>query len=74
MLVLCFTDASPLSPAVSAEMLQKNLDSMGQQIKTLEKSLEVFPPPQSDKDLFVEKMSISFYSSTLFYYNIHAKI
>lgn len=33
---------------------------MGQQIKKLEKSLETFPPPQSDKDLFVEKISISF--------------
>lgn len=72
--MLCFIDASPLSTAVSAETLQKNLDSMGQQIKNLEKSLEIFPPPQSDKDLFAEKMSISFYSPTLFYYNIYAKI
>lgn len=48
-----------LSSAVSAETLQKNLDMMGLQIKKLEKSLETFPPPQSDKDLFVENMSIS---------------
>ncbi|KAM8909943.1 protein diaphanous homolog 1-like isoform 1-T1 [Spinachia spinachia] len=42
---------------VSAETLQKNLDLMGRQIKNLKKDLETFPPPQSDKDLFVEKMS-----------------
>ncbi|XP_070769348.1 protein diaphanous homolog 1-like [Enoplosus armatus] len=42
---------------VSAETIQKNLDLMGRQIKNLEKDLETFPPPQSDKDLFVEKMS-----------------
>lgn len=42
---------------VSAETLQKNLDLMGQQIKKLEKTLETFPPAQSDKDLFVEKIS-----------------
>ncbi|KAJ4945521.1 hypothetical protein JOQ06_023205 [Pogonophryne albipinna] len=41
---------------VSAETLQKNLEQMGRQIKTLEKDLETFPPPQNDKDLFVEKM------------------
>ncbi|KAI4819139.1 hypothetical protein KUCAC02_004416 [Chaenocephalus aceratus] len=41
---------------VSAETLQKNLELMGRQIKTLEKDLETFPPPQNDKDLFVEKM------------------
>ncbi|KAM4621830.1 protein diaphanous homolog 1 [Polymixia lowei] len=45
---------------VSAETLQKNIDQMGSQIKSLEKDIETFPPPQSDKDLFVEKMSISF--------------
>ncbi|KAF7664313.1 hypothetical protein LDENG_00180890 [Lucifuga dentata] len=38
---------------VSAETLQKNLEQMGRQIKNLEKDLETFPPPQSDKDLFV---------------------
>nr|XP_033948024.1 protein diaphanous homolog 1-like isoform X1 [Pseudochaenichthys georgianus] len=43
---------------VSAETLQKNLELMGRQIKTLEKDLETFPPPQNDKDLFVEKMAI----------------
>lgn len=48
-----------ISSAVSAETLQKNLDQMGRQIKNLKKDLETFPPPQSDKDLFVEKMSIS---------------
>ncbi|XP_056294927.1 protein diaphanous homolog 1 [Pseudoliparis swirei] len=42
---------------VSAETLQKNLDMMGRQIKNLEKDLETFPPPQNDKDQFVEKMS-----------------
>lgn len=42
---------------VSAETLQKNLEMMGRQIKSLEKSIETFPPPQNDKDLFVEKMS-----------------
>lgn len=40
---------------------------MGQQIKKLEKSLETFPPPQSDKDLFVEKISISFYLFLSYY-------
>ncbi|XP_051276905.1 protein diaphanous homolog 1 [Dicentrarchus labrax] len=42
---------------VSAETLQKNLELMGRQIKSMEKDLETFPPPQNDKDLFVEKMS-----------------
>uniref|UniRef100_A0A671RW92 Diaphanous related formin 1 n=1 Tax=Sinocyclocheilus anshuiensis TaxID=1608454 RepID=A0A671RW92_9TELE len=48
---------------VSAETLQKNLDQMGKQIKDLEKDIETFPPPQSDRDKFVEKMTISFTSS-----------
>ncbi|XP_056132785.1 protein diaphanous homolog 1 [Lampris incognitus] len=43
---------------VSAETLQKSLDQMNRQIKNLEKDLKTFPPPQSDRDLFVEKMSI----------------
>ncbi|XP_058263850.1 protein diaphanous homolog 1 isoform X1 [Hemibagrus wyckioides] len=43
---------------VSAETLQKNLDQMGKQIKDLEKDIETFPPPQNDKDKFVEKMTI----------------
>ncbi|KAM3867303.1 protein diaphanous homolog 1 [Diretmus argenteus] len=43
---------------VSAETLQKNIEQMGRQIKNMTKDLETFPPPQSDKDLFVEKMSI----------------
>ncbi|XP_061541002.1 LOW QUALITY PROTEIN: protein diaphanous homolog 1-like [Phycodurus eques] len=47
---------------VSAETLQKNVELMGRQIKSLEKDLETFPPAQNDKDLFVEKMS-SFVSS-----------
>ncbi|XP_076148848.1 protein diaphanous homolog 1-like [Alosa pseudoharengus] len=47
---------------VSAEMLQKNLGQMGKQIQNLEKDIESFPPPQSDKDKFVEKMTISFTS------------
>ncbi|XP_008325243.1 protein diaphanous homolog 1 isoform X1 [Cynoglossus semilaevis] len=42
---------------VSAETIQKNIELMGRQIKNLEKDIEKFPPPQSDKDLFVEKMS-----------------
>ncbi|XP_054454189.1 protein diaphanous homolog 1-like [Anoplopoma fimbria] len=42
---------------VPAEILQKNLELMGRQIKNLEKDLETFPPPQNDKDQFVEKMS-----------------
>ncbi|XP_035265796.1 protein diaphanous homolog 1 [Anguilla anguilla] len=42
---------------VSAETLQKNIDQMGRQIAGLEKDIETFPPPQSDKDKFVEKMS-----------------
>uniref|UniRef100_A0AAR2JCZ5 Diaphanous related formin 1 n=1 Tax=Pygocentrus nattereri TaxID=42514 RepID=A0AAR2JCZ5_PYGNA len=45
---------------VSAETLQKNLDQMGKQIKSLEKDIETFPPPQSENDKFVEKMTISF--------------
>uniref|UniRef100_A0AAY4DMP9 Diaphanous related formin 1 n=1 Tax=Denticeps clupeoides TaxID=299321 RepID=A0AAY4DMP9_9TELE len=49
---------------VSAEMLQKNLAQMGKQIKSLEKDIETFPPPQNDRDKFVEKMTISFTSST----------
>uniref|UniRef100_A0A3Q0R4V1 Diaphanous related formin 1 n=1 Tax=Amphilophus citrinellus TaxID=61819 RepID=A0A3Q0R4V1_AMPCI len=44
---------------VSAETIQKNLEMMGRQIKTLEKDLETFPPPQNDKDLFVEKIFVS---------------
>lgn len=55
-----------LSPAVSAETMQKNLEQMGRQIKNLQTDLETFPPAQSDKDLFVEKMTISFYSLTYF--------
>lgn len=42
---------------VSVENLQKNLDQMEKQIKNLEKDIETFPPPQSDKDKFVEKMT-----------------
>uniref|UniRef100_A0A8K9Y1Z1 Diaphanous related formin 1 n=1 Tax=Oncorhynchus mykiss TaxID=8022 RepID=A0A8K9Y1Z1_ONCMY len=45
---------------VSAETLQKNLVQMGCALKTLDKDLETFPPPQSDRDMFVEKMTISF--------------
>ncbi|XP_026095469.1 protein diaphanous homolog 1-like isoform X3 [Carassius auratus] len=42
---------------VSVETLQKNLDQMGKQVKDLEKDLETFPPPQSDRDKYVEKMT-----------------
>ncbi|XP_069575929.1 protein diaphanous homolog 1-like [Brachyistius frenatus] len=48
---------------VSAETIQKNLELMGRQIKTLKKDLETFPPPQNDKDLFVEKILNSFVSN-----------
>uniref|UniRef100_A0A672FJF5 Diaphanous related formin 1 n=1 Tax=Salarias fasciatus TaxID=181472 RepID=A0A672FJF5_SALFA len=44
---------------VSAETIQKNLELMGRQIKDLEKSLETFPPPQNDKDMFVEKIFVT---------------
>ncbi|XP_063045485.1 protein diaphanous homolog 1 [Engraulis encrasicolus] len=44
---------------VSAEMLQKNMAQMGKNISKLENDIKSFPPPQSDKDLFVEKMTIS---------------
>uniref|UniRef100_A0A8C2WGI6 Diaphanous related formin 1 n=1 Tax=Cyclopterus lumpus TaxID=8103 RepID=A0A8C2WGI6_CYCLU len=43
---------------VAAESLQKNLELMGRQIKNLEKDLETFPPPQNDKDQFVEKIFV----------------
>ncbi len=58
-----FSLSLSLSLSVSAETLQKNLDQMGKQIKSLEKDIETFPPPQSDRDKFVEKMAISFTSS-----------
>uniref|UniRef100_A0AAZ3SMQ9 Diaphanous related formin 1 n=1 Tax=Oncorhynchus tshawytscha TaxID=74940 RepID=A0AAZ3SMQ9_ONCTS len=45
---------------VSAETLQKNLEQMGRALKSLDKDLETFPPPQSDRDMFIEKMNISF--------------
>uniref|UniRef100_A0A672G3U4 Diaphanous related formin 1 n=1 Tax=Salarias fasciatus TaxID=181472 RepID=A0A672G3U4_SALFA len=48
-----------LSMTVSAETIQKNLELMGRQIKDLEKSLETFPPPQNDKDMFVEKIFVT---------------
>ncbi|XP_034738911.1 protein diaphanous homolog 1-like isoform X3 [Etheostoma cragini] len=59
--VMSFTDELihvEKASRVSAETLQKNLELMGRQIKSLEKDLETFPPPQNDKDLFVEKMTI----------------
>lgn len=62
---------SLMSPTVSAETLQKNLELMGRQIKKLEKDLETFPPPQNNKDLFVEKMSISFYISHIYILQRH---
>ncbi|KAF1384738.1 hypothetical protein PFLUV_G00123280 [Perca fluviatilis] len=60
--VMSFTDELihvEKASRVSAETIQKNLELMGRQIKSLEKDLETFPPPQNDKDLFVEKMTIS---------------
>lgn len=65
--------SSLISPTVSAETLQKNLELMGQQIKNLEKNLETFPPPQNDKDLFVEKMSISSFISALYFTRAQTK-
>lgn len=50
----------PVSSSVSVETLQKNLDSMGSQIKKLEAQLKTSEPQENEKDLFVEKMSISF--------------
>lgn len=35
---------------------------MGNQIKKLEEELKGFKPQENEKDLFVEKMSISFYT------------
>lgn len=61
------------SPTVSAETLQKNLELMGRQIKKLEKDLETFPPPQNNKDLFVEKMSISFFISAIYFTKAQTK-
>uniref|UniRef100_A0A669D9S6 Diaphanous related formin 1 n=1 Tax=Oreochromis niloticus TaxID=8128 RepID=A0A669D9S6_ORENI len=58
--VMSFTDELihvEKASRVSAETIQKNLEMMGRQIKSLEKDLETFPPPQNDKDLFAEKMS-----------------
>ncbi|TDH07568.1 hypothetical protein EPR50_G00108020 [Perca flavescens] len=60
--VMSFTDELihvEKASRVSAETIQKNLELMGRQIKSLEKDLETFPPPQNDMDLFVEKMTIS---------------
>ncbi|KPP76589.1 hypothetical protein Z043_104054, partial [Scleropages formosus] len=59
---LCYDMTSACWSLVSAETLQKNIDQMGKQIKSLEKDIETFPPPQSENDLFVEKMTISFHS------------
>ena len=59
--------SSLMSPTVSAETLQKNLELMGREIKNLEKDLETFPPPQNNKDLFVEKMSISSFISAIYF-------
>ncbi|XP_041710044.1 protein diaphanous homolog 1 isoform X2 [Coregonus clupeaformis] len=42
---------------VSAETLQKNLEQMGRALNSLDKDLETFPPPQSDRDMFIEKMT-----------------
>ncbi|XP_007565854.1 protein diaphanous homolog 1 isoform X1 [Poecilia formosa] len=42
---------------VSAETIQKNLEQMGRQIKSLQKDLETFPPAQNENDHFVDKMS-----------------
>ncbi|KAA8588922.1 hypothetical protein FQN60_010267 [Etheostoma spectabile] len=59
--VMSFTDELihvEKASRVSAETLQKNLELMGRQIKSLEKDLETFPPPQNDKDLFFEKLDL----------------
>ncbi|CAI5652222.1 unnamed protein product [Oreochromis niloticus] len=60
--VMSFTDELihvEKASRVSAETIQKNLEMMGRQIKSLEKDLETFPPPQNDKDLFAEKIFVS---------------
>uniref|UniRef100_A0A671UA95 Diaphanous related formin 1 n=1 Tax=Sparus aurata TaxID=8175 RepID=A0A671UA95_SPAAU len=60
--VMSFTDELihvEKASRVSAETLQKNLELMGRQIKSLEKDLETFPPPQNDKDLFAEKIFVA---------------
>ena len=54
---------------VSAETLQKNLEQMGRALKSLDKDLETFPPPQSDRDMFIEKMNISFTTAN----HVHSK-
>ncbi|KAI4899906.1 hypothetical protein NFI96_019484 [Prochilodus magdalenae] len=62
-----------VSHTVSAETLQKNLDQMGKQIKSLEKDIETFPPPQSDKDKFhsfVEHAREQFEKLELMYNNM----
>uniref|UniRef100_A0AAZ3PXK2 Diaphanous related formin 1 n=1 Tax=Oncorhynchus tshawytscha TaxID=74940 RepID=A0AAZ3PXK2_ONCTS len=59
---------------VSAETLQKNLVQMGCALKTLDKDLETFPPPQSDRDMFVEKMTISFTTANQIAKEQHEKL
>ncbi|KAF0039723.1 hypothetical protein F2P81_007958 [Scophthalmus maximus] len=60
--IMSFPDELIHVEKASRETIQKNLELMGRQIKNIEKDLETFPPPQNDKDLFAEKMSISSYS------------
>ncbi|CAB1337109.1 unnamed protein product [Coregonus sp. 'balchen'] len=42
-----------LADVLSAETLQKNLEQMGRALNSLDNDLETFPPPQSDRDIFV---------------------
>ncbi|XP_076879417.1 protein diaphanous homolog 1-like [Brachyhypopomus gauderio] len=57
--------------AVFAEALQKDLDQMGKQIKSLEKDIETFPPPQNDKDIFVVSAQEQFEKLELMHKNMN---
>lgn len=54
-----------VSPLVSAENLQKNLDQMKKQIADVERDVQNFPAATDERDKFVEKMTISFLTSIL---------
>uniref|UniRef100_A0A4W3GR19 FH2 domain-containing protein n=1 Tax=Callorhinchus milii TaxID=7868 RepID=A0A4W3GR19_CALMI len=62
--VLKFTDELihlEKASKVSAETLRKNLKQMDRQVQQLENDIMTFPPPNSEHDKFVEKMTISFH-------------
>lgn len=54
-----------MSPLVSAENLQKNLDQMKKQIADVERDVQNFPAATDERDKFVEKMTISFLTNIL---------